>query len=73
MAWYYTSWSCINSLSNDKVPAGSKLKVFADVKIKLAEMMIFVFDRIKNIVGKAENAVNQLFTFSCNVFKGLIM
>ena len=29
---------------------------FVADKIKLAEMMIFVFNRVENIVGKGENA-----------------
>ena len=39
----------------------TKLKAFADKKIKSAKMMIFVFDWIENIVGKRENAGNQHF------------
>ena len=45
-----------NSLSNDKILDWSKLKAFADDKIKLLKKMIFVFNRVKNIVGKTENA-----------------
>ena len=37
----------------------SKLKAFADHKIKLKKVMIFVFYRIENIVGKGENAGYQ--------------
>ena len=51
----------VNSSPNDKILDWSKLKVFADDKIKLAKMMIFVFDTIENIVGKGENAGNQHF------------
>ena len=58
MAWYYTSWSCINSIPNDKVPAWSKLKVFADVKIKLAKMRKLSLIWLKTLW---ENAVNQHF------------
>ena len=50
-----------NSLPNDKILAWSKLKALADDKIKFAEMMIFVFDRVENIVGKVENAGYQHF------------
>ena len=39
----------------------SKLKAFADDKIKALKMMIFVFDRTENIVGKEENAGYQHF------------
>ena len=31
--------------------------------------MIYVFDRVENIVGKGENAVYQHFLLSLNVFK----
>ena len=51
----------VNSLPNDKMLHWSKLKAFADDKIKVLRMMIFVFDRIENIVGKGENAGHQCF------------
>ena len=37
----------------------TKWKAFADNKI--AQMMIYVFDRVENIVGKGENAGYQYF------------
>ena len=52
---------CINSLPNDKILDWSKLKAFADDKINVLKMMIFIFDRIENIVGKEENAGYQHF------------
>ena len=39
----------------------SKMKAFADDKIKVAKIMISVFDSVENIVGKEENAVYQHF------------
>ena len=39
----------------------SILKAFADDKIRVFKMMIFVFDRVENIMGKGENAGNQHF------------
>ena len=39
----------------------TKLKVFADDKINVAKMMISVFARVENIVGKGENAGYQHF------------
>ena len=33
-----------------------KLKAFADDKLKVTKMMIFLFDRAENTVGKGENA-----------------
>ena len=37
------------------------LKAFTDEKTKAAKMMIFVFGRVENIVGKGENAGFQHF------------
>ena len=39
----------------------SKLKAFTDDKIKVLKMIIFVFDKVENIVGKGENAGYQHF------------
>ena len=39
----------------------TKLKALADGKINVAQMMISVFDRVENIVGKGENAGYQHF------------
>ena len=49
----------LNSLPNDVI----KLKAFADDKIlvNVAHMMISVFDTVRNIVGKEENAGYQHF------------
>ena len=37
-----------------KTPDGSKMEAFIDDKMKLAKMVIFVFDKVENIVGKEE-------------------
>ena len=34
----------------------TKFKAFADNKINVAQMLISVFDRVENIMGKGENA-----------------
>ena len=39
----------------------TKLKAFADHKINAGQMMISVFNRVENIVGKGENAGNHHF------------
>ena len=44
-----------NSLPNNKILDWSKLKAFADDKIKIHNMIIFVFGRVENIVGKGES------------------
>ena len=54
-------WQIINSLQNDKILYGSKLKAFADVKSNVAKLMISVFNRVENTVGKGENAGYQHF------------
>ena len=51
----------INSLPKDKIVDWSKLKAFADDKIKVLKMMTIVFNRVENIVGKGENAGFQHF------------
>ena len=42
----------VYSLPNEKILDWSKLKAFADDKSKVANIMIFVFDSVENIVGK---------------------
>ena len=39
----------------------SKLKAFADNKLKVGKMTKFVLDWVENIVGKGENTGNQHF------------
>ena len=39
----------------------TKLKAFADDKLKVAKMTIFLFDRAENTVGKGKNAGYQHF------------
>ena len=51
----------INSLPNDKILDLTKLKAFADDKLKIAKMRISLFDRVENTVGKGENAGYQHF------------
>ena len=45
----------------DRILDLSKLKAFADDKVKLIQMEKIVLDKIKNIVGKEENAGYQHF------------
>ena len=56
----------VNSLINDQILDWSKLKAFAEDKIKLAVKLKFVLERVENIVGKGENAGYQHFLlFPC--------
>ena len=48
-----------NSLPNYKILDQSKLKAFADDKLKVIQMAKFVLGKIENIVGKEENAGNH--------------
>ena len=66
-----TEHSClgkINTLPNDKLLDWSKLKAFADNKIKVLKMMIF-----ENIVGKGENAGYQHFLFIPQCFQEFLL
>ena len=49
-----------NSLTNDTILDYSKLKPFADDKVKLTQNLKFVLERIENIVGKGENAGSSI-------------
>ena len=51
----------LNPLPNDRILDLTKLKAFADDKFIGAEMMISLFDRVENTVGKGENAGYQHF------------
>ena len=62
----------LNSLPNNKILDKSKLKAFADNNIISAKMMIFVSDRVENIVGKEKMLVTSIFSYSHNVFKRIL-
>ena len=48
-------------IPNDKILDVTKLKAFADDKLNVAKMTIFLYDRVENTVGKGENAGYQHF------------
>ena len=48
-----------NSLPNVNMLDLSKLKAFADDKLKIIKMMISLFDRVENTLGKGETASYQ--------------
>ena len=50
----------------------TKLKAFAKNKINVTKMIISVFDRVENIVGKREIACTSNFSFSHNVLQRLL-
>ena len=61
-----------NPLTDDKILDQTKLKAFADDKLHATKMIISVFDRVENIVGKGEIACTSNFSFSHSVFKRLV-
>ena len=61
-----------NPLPNDKILDRTKLKAFADDKLYVTKMIISVFDRVENIVGKGKIASTSTFFFSYNVCKRLL-
>ena len=50
-----------NPLPDDKILDQTKLKAFADDKLNVTKMIISVFDRIKNILGKAISPFPTMF------------
>ena len=64
------SFHVLNSSPNDKILDATKLKAFADDRIKFeAQMMISVFHRVENIVRKGENDGYQHFLLFSQCFK----
>ena len=61
-----------NSFPRDKILYRTKLKAFAEDKLNVTKVIISVFDRVENIVGKGEIACTSNFPFSYNVFKRLL-
>ena len=57
----FVVWERVNLLPNDEILAVTKLKTSEDGRINEAQMMISVFNRLENIVGKGENASYQRF------------
>ena len=55
-----------------KILEQTKLKAFADDKLYVTKMLISVFDRVENIVGKGEIACTNNFSISNNVSKKLL-
>ena len=60
------------SFPHEKILDQTELKTSADDKLNVTKMIISVFDRVENIVGKGEIACTSNFSFSHNVFKRLL-
>ena len=56
-------------LDYNKISDQAKLKAFADNKVNATKMIIYVFDRVENIVGKGEIACTSNFSFSPQRFQ----
>ena len=58
-----------NPFLNDGILDMTKLKAFADDKMNVAKMMIYLFNWVENTVGKGENAGYQHFLFFPQCFQ----
>ena len=58
----------VYSLPNDKILDVKKLKAIADDKFNVGKIVISLFDRVENIVGKGENAAYQHFLLFSQCF-----
>ena len=68
------TYSCISLKykKNNKILEKSKLDKISDDNLNVSEIMEFVFDTVRNIVEKGENAGYQHFSFQQNVFRCLL-
>ena len=66
--WYQPNHSKLNPLPNDKILASTKLRGFADDKIKVTQKLKFVLRGIENIVGKT-----SISSFSHYIFKRFLI
>ena len=62
--------SKISLYQTTKILDKTKSKVFTDDKLNVVKMIIFLFDRVENIVNKMKMLVTSIFSFSHNTFKG---
>ena len=54
---YAGNWHTLfNSLPSNKILEVTKLKAFADDKMKVTKKLKFGLEKLENIVGKGENA-----------------
>ena len=55
------SWTPFNLFPHDKILDQTKLKAFADDKLNITKVIVSVFNRVENIVGKGEIACHEQF------------
>ena len=51
----------VNPFQHDKILNQAKLKAFADDNLNVTKMVIYVFDRVENIMGKRRNCLYKQF------------
>ena len=64
-----TSQIWLYPLPNGKILDVTKLKAFVCNKLKVAKMIISIFERVENTVGKGESAGNQHFLLFAQCFQ----
>ena len=62
---------CFKSLQSNKILNVTKVRAFADDKLKAARMMISLIDRVENTMGKGENPGYQHFLLCPQCFPKL--
>ena len=60
----------VNPFPYNKILDQTKSKAFADDKLNITKMIISVFDKVENIVGKGEIACTSNFSFPTMFSKG---
>ena len=63
----------ITTLPNDKILDMTKLETFADDILNIALMMISLFGRVENTVGKGEKDCHQNFLLLHSVFQSPLL
>ena len=59
LCWLNSMPNLFTLLADDKSEALPKVKALADANFYVAQKVLIFFDRVENIVGKAENAGHQ--------------
>ena len=71
---FIATWdSWVNPLPNDKILDVTKLKAFADDKLKVGRMMIVLLEDWKTLWEKEKMLVTSIFSFSHSVFQSVLL
>ena len=68
---YHTLHQKINPFPNDRILDMTKLKAFADDKLNVAKLTVYLFIWVENTVWKGENAGYQHFHLFPQCFQDL--